>query len=160
MLSQTTSGVATPVATAAAESQPPTAYASLEGGLRSLFQNDRRQGAVSEGVAKLWQNRAAAGAAPRTGPTYFPRSDGWSEAEATVAPAAATTATTTATTAETAVASAPILVPLPPRRPAGLTLAAAPSSTLMAGPAPDGPAVTPAKNSLFDPSAFRLRSGS
>ena len=162
VLSQTTSGVATPVATAAAESQPPTAYASLEGGLRSLFQNDRRQGAVSEGVAKLWQNRAAAGAAPRTGPTYFPRSDAWSEAEATAAPAAATTATetTTATTAETAVASAPILVPLPPRRPAGLTLAAAPSSTLMAGPAPDGPAVTPAKNSLFDPSAFRLRSGS
>lgn len=160
VLSQTTSGVATPVATAAAESQPPTAYASLEGGLRSLFQNDRRQGAVSEGVAKLWQNRAAAGAAPRTGPTYFPRSDAWSEADAAVTPAAATTATTTATTAETAVASAPILVPLPPRRPAGLTLAAAPSSTLMAGPAPDGPAVTPAKNSLFDPSAFRLRSGS
>ncbi|BAU91023.1 hypothetical protein MPPM_2418 [Methylorubrum populi] len=164
LLSQTTSGVATPVATAAADTNVPTAYASLEGGLRSLFQNDRRQGAISEGVAKIWQNRAAS-AATRTAPTYFPRSDGGSEAESAAAPTVAL-ANAPATVSDAAV-SEPILVPLPPRRPAGLTAtatktatASAPATTFMAGPMPDQPSATPAKNSLFDPSALRLRSGS
>ncbi|CAX24744.1 conserved protein of unknown function [Methylorubrum extorquens DM4] len=162
LLSQTTSGVATPVATAAADANPPTSYASLEGGLRSLFQTDRRQGAVSEGVAKLWQNRAAASTAERTGPTYFPRSDAWNETESTAAPSAARSDITTTGTAvaETAAASEAIVVPLPPRRPAGLTAMAAATTTFMAGPTTDRPPATPAKNSLFDPSAFRLRSGS
>jgi hypothetical protein len=161
LLSQTTTGVATPVATAAADANPPTSYASLEGGLRSLFQTDRRQGAVSEGVAKLWQNRAAASTAERTGPTYFPRSDAWNETESTAAPSAARSDITTTGTAvaDTAAASEAIVVPLPPRRPAGLTAMAA-TTTFMAGPTTDRPPATTAKNSLFDPSAFRLRSGS
>ena len=163
LLSQTPSGVATPVATAAADTNVPTAYASLEGGLRSLFQTDRRQGAISEGVAKIWQNRAASAAA-RTAPTYFPRSDGWSEAEGAAAPTAAS-APSSPTVAGAASVSEPILVPLPPRRPAGLTptvptMASTPATTFMAGPAPDRPSATPARNSLFDPSALRLRSGS
>ncbi|MBB2963608.1 transglycosylase SLT domain-containing protein [Methylobacterium sp. R2-1] len=166
LLSQTTSGVATPVATAAADENPPTAYASLEGGLRSLFQTDRRQGAISEGVAKLWQNRAASTAA-RTAPTYFPRSDGGSETDGTAAPAAAATVAAPATLAETVAVSEPILVPLPPRRPAGLTApttaaatTSATATTFMAGPTTDRPSAPLAKNSLFDPSALRLRSGS
>jgi len=62
--------------------------------------------------------------------------------------------------AETAAASEPIVVPLPPRRPAGLTAMAAATTTFMAGPTTGRPTATQAKNSLFDPSAFRLRSGS
>ncbi|MEH3118145.1 MAG: transglycosylase SLT domain-containing protein [Methylorubrum populi] len=155
---QAASGTATPVATAAAETDPPTAYASLEGGLRSLFQTDRRQGAISDGVAKLWQSRAA-GTAARAAPTYFPRSDGWSEAEPAAQAGAAPAA------AQSAPAAQAIVVPLPPRRPAGLT--AAPAAAFMAGPATD-PATAAtttrsppnAKSSLFDSSSYRLRNGS
>ena len=154
---QVTSGTATPVATATAEASPPTAYASLEGGLRSLFQTDRRQGAISDGVAKLWQDRAAAGTASRTAPSYFPRSDASGDAEtsapATVAAVSATEAAPTATA---------ILVPLPPRRPAGLTGKAAPTTTYMAGPNPEQPTASAvqARSSLFDPSSYRIRNGS
>lgn len=110
-----------------------TAYASLEGGIRSLFQTDRRQGGVSESVAKLWQNRsAAAEAAPRGGPTYFPRSEtvepdaavtgALAARETAPEPAAEPPSTPTAllaTDAKSLLAAdvKPILVPLPPGRP-------------------------------------------
>ncbi|MBX9933911.1 MAG: lytic transglycosylase domain-containing protein [Methylobacterium sp.] len=90
-----------------------TAYASLDGGgLRSMFQTDRRQGAVSDGVARLWQGRGAAEAA-RSAPSYFPRSDQAATrsepAEAAAVPAAP----------ETAMVSVALVgSPLPPRRPA------------------------------------------
>ncbi len=154
-----THAAASPIATAAAEANLPTAYASLDGGLRSLFQTDRRQGAISDGVAKIWQNRAAAGGTARTAPSYFPRSDGESES----APAAQAEAPAAAAMVA-APASAAIVVPLPPRRPAGLTpTPASPATTFMAGPGPDRtatPAAASAKNSLFDPSSYRLRNGS
>lgn len=156
-------GAASPIATAAPSSDPPTAYASLEGGLRSLFQTDRRQGAISDGVAKIWQNRAAAGSASRTAPTYFPRADAESEA-----PAAAPAAVPVSEPAPVASASAPpasaaIVVPLPPRRPAGLAgTLTAPPTTLAAGPMPDRPtaAASQPRSSLFDPTSYRLRNGS
>ncbi|KQT08646.1 lytic transglycosylase [Methylobacterium sp. Leaf399] len=93
----------------------PTAYAALEGGgLRSMFQTDRRQGAVSDGVAKLWQARGTI-EATRSAPSYFPRSDG-TGTETVAAPAA------TAVQAETArvstVSVALVGAPAPPPRPA------------------------------------------
>ena len=148
-----------PIATAASSSEPPTAYASLEGGLRSLFQTDRRQGAISDGVAKIWQNRAAANTASRSAPTYFPRSDAAGEADA---PVAASVPAPAAITPD-APAAAAIVVPLPPRRPAGLGgTVAAPLTSLAAGPTPDRPNATAsqAKSSLFDSSSYRLRNGS
>ncbi|MFC6388593.1 transglycosylase SLT domain-containing protein [Methylorubrum zatmanii] len=158
LLSQATSGAATPVATATAETNPPTAYASLEGGLRSLFQTDRRQGAISDGVAKLWQDRAAAGTASRPAPSYFPRSDAVGEVAGeteTPTPAAAASAT------ETAPPATAILVPLPPRRPAGLSVNPAPTTTFMVGPATERTtAAAQARNSLFDASSYRIRNGS
>ena len=153
------SGGASPIATAASSSEPPTAYASLEGGLRSLFQTDRRQGAISDGVAKIWQNRAAANTASRSAPTYFPRSDAAGEADA---PVAASVPAPAAITPD-APAAAAIVVPLPPRRPAGLGgTVAAPLTSLAAGPTPDRPNATAsqAKSSLFDSSSYRLRNGS
>ena len=138
------------------------AYASLDGGLRSLFQTDRRQGAISEGVAKLWQDRAAAQSGPRTAPSYFPRSGAPSAADshapAITAPVAALPETTRAGDA--------VLVPLPPRRPADLAgTVPAPTATFMAGPGADRASAAPvpasqARNSLFDPSSLRLRNGS
>ncbi|MEE7472587.1 lytic transglycosylase [Methylorubrum populi] len=152
---------ASPIATAASSSEPPTAYASLEGGLRSLFQTDRRQGAISDGVAKIWQNRAAANAASRSAPTYFPRSDAAGESDAP-APAATSVPAPAAITPD-APAAAAIVVPLPPRRPAALGgTVAAPLTSLAAGPTPDRPNATAsqAKSSLFDSSSYRLRNGS
>ncbi|KQT87746.1 lytic transglycosylase [Methylobacterium sp. Leaf469] len=116
--------------------EAPTAYASLDGGLRSLFQTDKRQGAISEGVAKLWQGRAASeqGRAVTDGrpaPTYFPRSDGTADtvlpatAPAPTAAAAPTAPPVTLAAQTSTLASGPALVdaPLPPRRPAEFTTA-------------------------------------
>ncbi|NEU12591.1 lytic transglycosylase domain-containing protein [Methylobacterium sp. BTF04] len=116
-------GAGTPVLTEA-----PTAYTALDGGgLRSMFQTDRRQGAVSSGVAKLWQGRAATDSA-RSAPTYFPRSDDTGSASAqavtepasiSVPPASASQASTYQASTYQASASAALLgAPLPPRRPA------------------------------------------
>ncbi len=132
------------MATAAGAAEPPMAYASLDGGLRSLFQTDRRQGAISEGVAKIWQGRNAGAAAARPAPTYFPRSDAAEDVVQTAAiPDAADP-----------VVSSPILVPLPPRRPAGLGQAAA--TTASAEP---NPAARPSKTVFFDLSSYNLRNG-
>jgi hypothetical protein len=109
--------------------QGTSAYAALDGGgLRALFQNDRRQGAISDGVAKLWQGRAAPESG-RSAPTYFPRSDGSAD---TVAETGAVAEAAPATAS--ALVGAPILnAPLPPRRPAefsgGRQAAAARAST-------------------------------
>ncbi|SFK46509.1 transglycosylase SLT domain-containing protein [Methylorubrum salsuginis] len=144
LLSTATSGAPTPVATAAGTAEPPMAYASLDGGLRSLFQTDRRQGAISEGVAKIWQGRNAGAAAARPAPTYFPRSDAAEDVVQTAAiPDAADP-----------VVSSPILVPLPPRRPAGLGQAA--TTTASAEP---NPAALPSKTVFFDLSSYNLRNG-
>ena len=145
LLSTATSGAATPVATAAGQSEPPTAYASLEGGIRALFQTDRRQGAISEGVAKLWQGRGAAGDTARAAPTYFPRSEAAEEAQG--APSAAAPAADPAP-------SAAIVVPLPPRRPAALTADTAATSSAAASPAPAA-----RKPVFFDLATYRLRNG-
>ena len=150
LLATATSGAATPVATATASAEPPTAYASLEGGLRTLFQTDRRQGAISDGVAKLWQGRAAGAGTARAAPSYFPRSDAADTAEA---PPLATEA---APAAAAAAQAAPTLVPLPPRRPAGLSGATTtPTAMALTGP----PAAPAPKNVLFDLSSYRLRNG-
>ncbi|WP_375410061.1 lytic transglycosylase domain-containing protein [uncultured Methylobacterium sp.] len=94
-----------------------TAYAVLDdGGLRSMFQTNKRQGAVSDGVARLWQGRAAGEAAPRRAPSYFPRSDNSvpeSSAEGPATPAPQGTTAAPATVPVALVGS-----PLPPRRPA------------------------------------------
>ncbi|WP_375465840.1 lytic transglycosylase domain-containing protein [uncultured Methylobacterium sp.] len=103
-----------------------TAYAAVGGDLRTLFQTDRRQGALSEGVAKLWQGRAAD--VVRPAPSYFPRSD--SSQDSTVPAGAVASAEPAATGAIPAMpASGPALVnpPLPPRRPP--ELAARPASS-------------------------------
>lgn len=153
LLATATSGAATPVATTAGLSEPPTAYASLEGGLRSLFQTDRRQGAISEGVAKIWQSRAANTEAGRAAPSFFPRSDAADE----VVPAASIPAP-----GDDAVLSTPIVVPLPPRRPAGLGNAAAATPTASnAIQVSDASAAAAqrTKTVLFDLSSYRLRNG-
>lgn len=111
-----------------------TAYAAQDGGLRSMFQTDRRQGAISDGVARLWQGRATGGEA-RIGPSYFPRSEEAESAEA---------APTRPTNSATVVAGGSIALvgtPLPPRRPAEFTTA---------GGSRGGP---------LDPSLFTTRSG-
>ncbi|MDO9429606.1 MAG: lytic transglycosylase domain-containing protein [Methylobacterium sp.] len=104
-----------------------TAYASLDGGLRSLFQTDKRQGAVSDGVAKLWQGRAATDTV-RSAPTYFPRSDGTADTvlaavqtTAPVQPAPAQAIATEASGPATPASAALVGAPLPPRRPAEFT---------------------------------------
>ncbi len=115
-------------------SDVPTSYASLDHSLRSLFQTDRRQGAVSESVARLWQDRAGA-AANRSAPSYFPRSD--------ASERSGDTAEADPMTADQATKAVPQLVPLPPQRPSGLA----------AGAGRTGPAA------LIEPSTFKLRSG-
>lgn len=93
-----------------------TAYAAYDGGgLRAMFQTDRRQGAVSEGVARLWQGRSAETA--RAAPSYFPRSDASETGAVAVAVPTALPATTE-TAATPATAAALVGSPLPPRRPA------------------------------------------
>ncbi|CAA2106130.1 hypothetical protein MBUL_03534 [Methylobacterium bullatum] len=112
----------------ASTADPVSAYAAIDGGgLRALFQTDKRQGAMSEGVARLWQGRAASPSPEpvRSAPTYFPRSDGTGET-ASVTAAILADPVKTAATALPAVATATALVgaPLPPRRPAEFTAAA------------------------------------
>lgn len=124
-----------------------TAYASLGGDLRSLFQTDRRQGAVSDGVAKLWQGRATA-QPTRAAPTYFPRSD-----------AAATGAADTASTVVEATGSvatptsglALVGAPLPPQRP--IEFSASPSAKTATRVAAGAGALP------LDLSQFTIRSG-
>ncbi|KAB1074218.1 lytic transglycosylase domain-containing protein [Methylobacterium planeticum] len=136
--------------------QGTSAYAAIDGGgLRALFQTDRRQGAISDGVAKLWQGRSA-GDGERSAPTYFPRSDEGADpvtetgAIANAAPANGTptlgTPTLGAPILGAPILGAPILgAPLPPRRPAEFT----------AGRSAAGPrAGTP-----LDLSLFTIRSG-
>ncbi|WP_375454587.1 lytic transglycosylase domain-containing protein [uncultured Methylobacterium sp.] len=110
----TGAGIATPPAAA-------SAYAAAGGDLRTLFQTDRRQGALSDGVAKLWQGRATETVRPA--PSYFPRSD--PSLDSTV-PAAAVasaepeaTATVAAPVVPLATRAGRVLVdpPPPPRRP-------------------------------------------
>ena len=117
-------GAATPPAAA-------SAYAAVGGDLRTLFQTDRRQGALSEGVARLFQGRAAEAARPA--PSYFPRSD--ASLDTTVPAAALASAgpeTTGALAAAVPAGRALVDPPLPPRRPAELAgrLAAAPNASL------------------------------
>ena len=150
-----TSGAAVPTTagTAPATAEPPAP--PLEGGIRALFQTDRRPGAVSEGVAKLWQGRAAGAEAARPAPTWFPHGDGSERAPAdpqidpadpattgSIAPATVT-ATTLAGT-PSAGSAAPILVPLPPRRPAAL---GAQARTASATPSPSSSLVSPSPRS-------------
>ncbi|KQP37746.1 lytic transglycosylase [Methylobacterium sp. Leaf106] len=115
----------------ASTADPVSAYAAIDGGgLRALFQTDKRQGAMSEGVARLWQGRAASPPASspqptRSAPTYFPRSDGTGETASTTA-AIPVEPAKVAATASLAAAPATALVgaPLPPRRPAEFSAAA------------------------------------
>ncbi len=163
----TAPAAAPPAASSIVLPEGATAYASLDGGLRSLFQTDKRQGAVSDGVAKLWQGRAtleqgratlelgratlrqgraasepgrAASETGRPAPTYFPRSDGTADT-VLVAPATApaTAAATPAAQALDAASASAALVgaPLPPRRPAEFTTA------------PAAPSGVPREASLF-----------
>ena len=95
----------------------PLAFARTDGPvMHSLFQTENRRGPISEGVAKLWQARAAAPAATRPA-GFFPRS----EAADTPAPAPELTATASLPepVAAPAATAAPLAsAPLPPRRPA------------------------------------------
>nr|WP_236961076.1 lytic transglycosylase domain-containing protein [Methylobacterium durans] len=134
--------------------QGATAYASLDGGgLRSLFQTDRRQGAISEGVARLWQERGqerGGGSAERRAPTYFPRSDAGADAMiANNAPEVdSVIASVPAESAITGAITGAITVPLPPRRPAEFSAqSAAPTATKPRAKAP------------LDLSLFMIRSG-
>jgi hypothetical protein len=165
MLSTSTAGGQTAMAGTANLPEATTAYASLDDGLRSLFQTDRRQGAVSAGVAKLWQNRAASAEA-RSAPSYFPRSD--ASLDSTVDPE--TTGSIGITSTAAAGTTAPILVPLPPRRPASFRVldvvttqanaasAAEPASS--ATPVEPGP-VPRTRSGFFDfvSSSLGLRNG-
>jgi len=115
LLATATSGAPTPVAATSEMADVPTAYASLEGGIRALFQTDKRQGAVSDGVAKLWGHRSVTAEASRAAPTYFPRSDPAQDVDITGSiPADPPPASSTGTVAT----AASVTVPLPPRRPA------------------------------------------
>ncbi|WP_132251433.1 lytic transglycosylase domain-containing protein [Methylobacterium segetis] len=138
--------------------QGATAYASLDGGgLRSLFQTDRRQGAISEGVARLWQERAG-GDPERKAPTYFPRSD--AGADAMIANNAGGSREVIASVpAEIAITGTipgaipgAITVPLPPRRPAEFSGPAAGQATAQA-------AAKPRAKPPLDLSLFMIRSG-
>ncbi|MHC2019812.1 lytic transglycosylase domain-containing protein [Methylobacterium sp. CM6247] len=133
----------------ASTTDPVSAYAAIDGGgLRALFQTDKRQGAMSEGVARLWQGRATSPSPEptRSAPTYFPRSDGTGETASVTAAIPAEPAKVAATASPTAAtATALVGAPLPPRRPAEFT-AAAPS----AGPFASKP---------LDLSLFATRSG-
>ena len=110
-----------------------SAYAAVGGDLRTLFQTDRRQGALSEGVAKLFQGRAAEAAHPA--PTYFPRSDSSLDSTVPVAPvASAEPETTGALAAAIPAGRALVDPPLPPRRPPEFAprVAATPNASLFA----------------------------
>lgn len=141
LLSTSTAGGRPAVADTSSVPEATSAYTPLDGGLRSLFQTDRRPAAVSEPIAKLWQSRAAVPDTVRSAPSYFPRSE---TPDPAVEPAAA------ATTAAV-VDAEPILVPLPPRRPASLGPAGAAKT-------PAGSAA-PRRDALFDLSLYRLRNG-
>lgn len=159
LLATATSGAATPVATTAGLSDAPTAYASLEGGIRSLFQTDRRQGAISEGVARIWQGRTTGTEARSSAPSYFPRSDAADDVVHT-----GSIPTSLPAASQDATLAAPIVVPLPPRRPAGLGTAAATPMALTAADAArtseaSAPAAHRPKTILFDLSSYRLRNG-
>ncbi|GEP01280.1 lytic transglycosylase domain-containing protein [Methylobacterium haplocladii] len=117
MLSTSTAGGQTAMSGTANVPETATTYASLDDGLRSLFQTDRRQGAVSAGVAKLWQNRGSSAEA-RSAPSYFPRSEGAQETASADPETTGSIAATDSTNASVTGTTAPILVPLPPRRPA------------------------------------------
>ncbi|MGU3539762.1 lytic transglycosylase domain-containing protein [Methylobacterium sp. A54F] len=107
--------------------QAASAYAAVDGGgLRALFQTDRRQGALSEGVSRLFQGRAAAPA--REAPTYFPRSaqEPAPTEGATPAPEAGTDPGPYAAQAAIPAAGLALVnAPLPPRRPPELAAARA-----------------------------------
>ena len=126
-LLSTSQSAARPAATPLAGAVPETAsaYAAIDGGgLRALFQTDKRQGGVSDGVARLWQGRSASAETARSAPTYFPRSDG--TAADTAAPATvAATPESAAPAGSAAGAAALVGAPLPPRRPAEFTPAGA-----------------------------------
>ncbi|WP_457103901.1 lytic transglycosylase domain-containing protein [Methylobacterium sp. P5_C11] len=111
----------------AAPPQAVSAYASTAtafGGtsdLRSLFQTDQR-GAVSDAAARLWQARNAAAPAQHAAPTYFPRSDSEPQPHAAVPEPLVTGALPEP--AATPPGAALLNPPIPPRRPAELTVAA------------------------------------
>ncbi len=120
-----------------------TAYAALDGGgLRSMFQTDPRQGAVSAGVAKLWQARAASEPV-RSAPTYFPRSDVTEAAQAEIASDDPTTTGSISAVAAYTASNALVGAPLPPRRPAEFR----------------DPASTGSAGAPLDLSLFTIRSG-
>lgn len=119
-----------------------TAYASLGGDLRSLFQTDARKGAVSDGVAKLWQGRSGASDA-RAAPSYFPRSNTSADPAETTGSLAETSAEASAPTTGLALVGAP----LPPRRPAELSAGASVPARQARASAP------------LDLSQFTIRSG-
>jgi hypothetical protein len=171
-----TSHAATPPATAVATSLPevPTAYAALDGSLRSLFQTDKRQGAVSEGVAKLWQVRSSVDNS-RPAPTYFPRSDSTAEAAPAVQATAAVQGTavvqgTASAQIATSPADGPALVPptgvalvgapLPPRRPAEFnTVAVQSTAAAQVTTAVQGAAPAPRAGAPLNLSLYTVRSG-
>ena len=125
-----------------------TAYASLGGDLRTLFQTDRRQGPVSAGVARLWQDRssAASGAgSARPAPTYFPRSDGEGGSVAADVDTTGSISAAGASAATPASGLALVGAPLPPRRPPEFSASSAASAARAAAP--------------LDLSLFTIRSG-
>jgi len=132
-----------------------TAYASLDGSLRSLFQTDKRQGAVSEGVAKLWQVRGTMDTG-RPAPTYFPRSDATADSTVAVPPPAAVenSASVPAAGERTPAGTALVGSPLPPRRPAEFVTASAHG----ASPAQDI-AAAPSAAAPLNLSLYTVRSG-
>ena len=141
LLSTSTAGGKPAVGATSSVPEAATAYTALDGSLRTLFQTDRRQGAVSDGVAKLWQGRTANANTVRPAPTYFPRSDASDQiAETDAQPSSAETSAAETSAADTA----PILVPLPPRRPAAFGSSAT---------------TPPPPSKLFNLSSLRLRSG-
>ncbi len=153
LLATSTSGGKTAVAATSSVPEMTTSYASLEDGLRSLFQTDKRQGAVSPGVATLWQNRQASGqgtslsnrqapasAAPAL--SYFPRSDSSQETVSAAPEPVANVAS--------AASRDPVVVPLPPQRPAAFTATPAAPATPLA-------TTFAAASSSSAPAASRLR---
>ena len=139
----------------------PLAFARTDGPvMHSLFQTENRRGPISEGVAKLWQARAA-GATDARAPGFFPRSD---TAETAAAPeaavAGATAASPSVASPSVAIPSAPTSAatyaaaltsaPLPPRRPAEFGGEAG----ALTGDAVRAPARRAARTTPLDLSAF------
>lgn len=125
-----------------------TSYASLGGDMSTLFQTDRRQGAVSDGVARLWQGRTTAQAA-RAAPTYFPRSDAAAATTEDASAAPVLDAPSTGSIATPATGPALVGAPLPPRRPVEWSAGQAAATRVAAGPA----------RAPLDLSLFTIRSG-